>query len=168
MFRPSLFDGRRSNVEWHSCRTRYNNIPPQPPPDPPVSYEFTAWSYPTHTYSRRCQTSRVAATCTTSAIVRLPTGRSSFMGTLSSIPTFRAAPMFLLTLVHTHSVKIQGMSKQKRNRKSWVEINSFSISVLDEVVQTESKRGKKNAGEKQRRAATYGPFKTMYVHMPTI
>ena len=76
--------------------------------------------------------------------------------------------MFLLTLVHTHSVKIQGMSKQKRNRKSWVEINSFSISVLDEVVQTESKRGKKNAGEKQRRAATYGPFKTMYVHMPTI
>ena len=101
-----MFDGRRLNVQWHSCRTRciycHSHL---------LTHRFLASAllghtlHPTHKYSRPWQTSRVAIACTTSATMRLPTGRGS------SIPTFRApltmsyVPMFLLTLIHTHSLK---------------------------------------------------------------
>ena len=40
--------------------------------------------------------------------------------------------------------------------------NQFFFECFGRGVQTESTREKRNAAEKQRRVATYGPFKTMY------
>ena len=56
------------------------------------------------------------------------------------------------------------------NRTEIVNRKSKSIRFRESLgrgVQTKSKREKRNAAEKHGRAATYGPFKTMY-NMPTI
>ena len=51
----------------------------------------------------------------------------------------------------------EGVSKQNRKSKSFRFQECFGRGV-----QTESKRGKRNAAENHERAATYGPSKTMY------
>ena len=81
MYRPSLFDGRRWHVEWNSFRKKYRHshflIPlflARAPLDD---------SLRTHICSHRQQTWRVAATCPTSAVLRLSTGRRNVIGTSS-------------------------------------------------------------------------------------
>ena len=74
MFRPSLLDGRRSNDEW-----RVKNV---------LTPRFFAsallgYTLPTSTRAGARQAAWQPHALRTSAIVLLPTGRRSFVGTLS-------------------------------------------------------------------------------------
>ena len=80
VYRPSLFDGKRLNFEWDSCRKNYRHSHFLTPRF--LARAAHGDSLP-HMFSRRQQASRVAATCITSAIVRLPTGRRKIIGTSS-------------------------------------------------------------------------------------
>ena len=90
VFRSSLFDSRRLNVEWHSSRRKiYHRSHLLTPRF--LASSLLSHTLPIYTYSRPWQTSRVATICTTLAIVRLPIGRVSFFRISIPIPNVPSA-----------------------------------------------------------------------------